>query len=180
MNLHLMSGSLISEKNRKNLNNCLTFTFYATKWRFSELNSKFTSKVTCIYGSTALVDLGRFYSFLIYTQSVGLLGRGSARRKNNTNRINAHRHPCLEWDLNPWSKCSCERRQSMPLWSASEVTYKTKFGTRYTQHWMKWGKHFRELLMTSTPTKHWATFHLSDICNWRRKFLAKRPQVYIS
>jgi hypothetical protein len=29
-----------------------------------------------IYGSTALVDLGRFFSFLIYTQSVGLLGRG--------------------------------------------------------------------------------------------------------
>jgi hypothetical protein len=29
-----------------------------------------------VYGSTALVDLGRFFSFLIYTQSLGLLGRG--------------------------------------------------------------------------------------------------------
>jgi hypothetical protein len=29
-----------------------------------------------IYGSTALVDLGHFFSFLIYTQSVGHLGRG--------------------------------------------------------------------------------------------------------
>jgi hypothetical protein len=29
-----------------------------------------------LYGSTALVDLGRFFSFLIYTQFVGLLGRG--------------------------------------------------------------------------------------------------------
>jgi hypothetical protein len=29
-----------------------------------------------IYGSTALVDLGRFFSFLIYTKSVRLLGRG--------------------------------------------------------------------------------------------------------
>jgi hypothetical protein len=29
-----------------------------------------------IYGSTALVDLGRFFSFLIHTQSVGLVGRG--------------------------------------------------------------------------------------------------------
>jgi hypothetical protein len=29
-----------------------------------------------IYGSTALVDLGCFFSFLIYTQSVGLLGWG--------------------------------------------------------------------------------------------------------
>jgi hypothetical protein len=33
-----------------------------------------------IYGSTALVDLGRFFSFLLSTQSVGLLGRGSAPR----------------------------------------------------------------------------------------------------
>jgi hypothetical protein len=30
------------------------------------------------------VDLGRFFSFLIYTQSVGLLGRGSALRKAAT------------------------------------------------------------------------------------------------
>jgi hypothetical protein len=29
-----------------------------------------------IYGSTSLVDLDRFFSFLIYTQSVGFLGRG--------------------------------------------------------------------------------------------------------
>jgi hypothetical protein len=33
-----------------------------------------------IYGSTAFVDLVRFFSFLIYTQSIGLLGRGSAYR----------------------------------------------------------------------------------------------------
>jgi hypothetical protein len=38
-----------------------------------------------------LLGLDRFFSFLIYIQSVGLLGRGSARRKaatytqNNTN-----------------------------------------------------------------------------------------------
>jgi hypothetical protein len=29
-----------------------------------------------IYGFTTLVDLGRFLNFLIYTQSVGLLGQG--------------------------------------------------------------------------------------------------------
>jgi hypothetical protein len=29
-----------------------------------------------MHGSTALVDLGRFFTFLIYTQWVGLLGRG--------------------------------------------------------------------------------------------------------
>jgi hypothetical protein len=34
-----------------------------------------------IYGSTTLVGLGRFFSFLISTRSVGLPGRGSARRK---------------------------------------------------------------------------------------------------
>jgi hypothetical protein len=29
-----------------------------------------------IYGSTTFVDLGRSFSFLIYTQSLGLLGQG--------------------------------------------------------------------------------------------------------
>jgi hypothetical protein len=49
-----------------------------------------------IYDSTAVVDLGRFISFLIYTQSVGLLGQGSAHRKaptysqNNTNTEKTH------------------------------------------------------------------------------------------
>jgi hypothetical protein len=44
-----------------------------------------------ICGSTAIVGLGRFSSFLIYTQSLGLLGRGISHRKattyteNNTN-----------------------------------------------------------------------------------------------
>jgi hypothetical protein len=40
------------------------------------------------YGSTALVDLGRLFSFLIYAQSVGLLERGSARRKPATQTQN--------------------------------------------------------------------------------------------
>jgi hypothetical protein len=31
---------------------------------------------TCIYGSTTIVDHGRFFSFLIHTQSVELLGWG--------------------------------------------------------------------------------------------------------
>jgi hypothetical protein len=34
------------------------------------------NKYLSIYGSTALMDLGRFFSFLILSQSVGLLGRG--------------------------------------------------------------------------------------------------------
>jgi hypothetical protein len=44
-----------------------------------------------LYGSTALVDLAR----LIYTQSVGLLGRGISRRKAATYTQNKRRHPCL-------------------------------------------------------------------------------------
>jgi hypothetical protein len=34
-----------------------------------------------MYDSTTLADFGRFFSSLIYTQSVGLLDGGSARRK---------------------------------------------------------------------------------------------------
>jgi hypothetical protein len=66
-----------------------------------------------IYGSTALVDLGRFFSFLIHKQSVRLLGRGissSQGRYRHTelykHRINAHGLRCLEWDSNPRSQCS--------------------------------------------------------------------------
>jgi hypothetical protein len=33
--------------------------------------------------------------------------------QNNTNRINAHRHPCLEWDMSPRSQNSSERRQTV-------------------------------------------------------------------
>jgi hypothetical protein len=71
-----------------------------------------------IYGSTALVDLGRFFIFLNCTQSVGLLGRGiipSQGRYLNTeqhrHRINAYRHLWLEWDSNPRSQCSSRRKR---------------------------------------------------------------------
>jgi hypothetical protein len=74
-----------------------------------------------IYGSSALVDLGRYFSFLIHTKSVGLLGRGissSQGRYLHTEqrkyRINAHRHPYLEWDSNPRSQRSSGRRRFMP------------------------------------------------------------------
>jgi hypothetical protein len=75
-----------------------------------------------IYGSTVLLlDLDRFFSFLIYTQSVGLLGRGISQSQGryliteqHKHRMNAHRHPCLEWDTNPRTQCSSERRQLMP------------------------------------------------------------------
>jgi hypothetical protein len=58
-------------------------------------------------------------SFLIYTQSVGLLGwavrrKASSYTRNNANRINAHRHPWREWESNPRSQRSSERREFMP------------------------------------------------------------------
>jgi hypothetical protein len=73
----------------------------------------------CIYGSTVLLlDLGRFFSFFIHTQSVGLLGRGispSQGRYLHTgqqkHRINAYGHPCLKWDSNPRSQCLSGRKQ---------------------------------------------------------------------
>jgi hypothetical protein len=65
--------------------------------------------------STVLGDLGRFFSFLIQTQLVGLLEWGiSPLQGRYLHRINTHRHPCLEWDLNPWSQCSSRRRRFLP------------------------------------------------------------------
>jgi hypothetical protein len=73
-----------------------------------------------IYGCTVLVDLGRFFSLLIYTQSVGLLGRGISpsqglclHTEQHKHRINTHRYPCLEWDSNPRYQCSSGRRRCM-------------------------------------------------------------------
>jgi hypothetical protein len=74
-----------------------------------------------IYGSTVLLlELGRNVSFLIYTQSVGLLGREISpsqgrylHTEHHKHNINAHKHPCLVWDWNPRSQCSRERRQFM-------------------------------------------------------------------
>jgi hypothetical protein len=71
--------------------------------------------VLSIYGSTALVKLDRFFSFLIYTQSVGHLGRRIStsqgrylHTEQHKNRTKAHRHPCLELDSNPRPKCSAD------------------------------------------------------------------------
>jgi hypothetical protein len=64
-----------------------------------------------ICSSTALVGLGLSFSFLIYTQSVGLLRRGISpsqshylHTEQHKHRIKAQRRPCLEWDSNP--RCS--------------------------------------------------------------------------
>jgi hypothetical protein len=53
-------------------------------------------------------DLVCFFSFIIYTQSVGLRRRGISlsqgrylHTQQQKHRLNTHRHPCLEWDSNP-------------------------------------------------------------------------------
>jgi hypothetical protein len=62
------------------------------------------------------LNLGRFLSFLIFCT----VGRTPWARDQpvarllSTHRINAHWHPCLEWDSKPRSQCSSRRRQFMP------------------------------------------------------------------
>jgi hypothetical protein len=70
-----------------------------------------------LYSFTALLlDLGRFFSFLIlYTFGrTPWTGDQPFARPLPTHRINGHRHPCLEWDSNPRSQRSSEGRQYMP------------------------------------------------------------------
>jgi hypothetical protein len=62
------------------------------------------------------------FQFLnLFTQSVGLLGRGISwsqdrylHTEQHKHRIRTHRHPCLEWNSNPRPQCSSGRRQFMP------------------------------------------------------------------
>jgi hypothetical protein len=67
----------------------------------NKLTSQFTDECSVsiylrIYGSTTLVLLGRFLSFITYKQSVGLLGRGISpsealylHTEQNKHKINA-------------------------------------------------------------------------------------------
>jgi hypothetical protein len=54
-----------------------------------------------------LLGLGHFFSSLIQYTIGNSSDEGSACRKH---RLNAHRHPCLEWDWNPPHQCSNGRR----------------------------------------------------------------------
>jgi hypothetical protein len=67
-----------------------------------------------MYGSTILVDLCRFLSFLILVGRTPSTGGQPVARPPPTHRIKAHRHPCLELDSNLGSQCSSGRRQFMP------------------------------------------------------------------
>jgi hypothetical protein len=51
---------------------------------------------------------------ILYTVSrIPWTGDQPVARPLPTHRINAHRHPCLEWYTNPRSQLSSERRQFM-------------------------------------------------------------------
>jgi hypothetical protein len=62
---------------------------------------------TCIYLwiYSPLLDFGRFFSFLILYMDDQPVARPLATHtEQQKHRINAHRHPCFEWDSNPWSQ----------------------------------------------------------------------------
>jgi hypothetical protein len=68
-----------------------------------------------------LLNLGHFFGFLIlYTDSrIPWTGDQPVARPLPTTRTTqtqkkAHGHPYLEWDSNPQTQCSSERRQVMP------------------------------------------------------------------
>jgi hypothetical protein len=90
-------------------------------WRLLQIKP---SALICLWLYSPLLDLGRFFSFLILhtvgrtpwtgdqpvarPQSVRLLGRGISlsqgrylHTEQHKHRINVHRHPCLEWCSNP-------------------------------------------------------------------------------
>jgi hypothetical protein len=50
---------------------------------------------------SSLLDLSRFFSFVIYTQSVGLLRMGISPLQGRYLHTEQHRHPCLEWVFEP-------------------------------------------------------------------------------
>jgi hypothetical protein len=87
-------------------------------WSTLEVYRNYVQFLWCLslYGSTALVNHGRFFSFLIYIQSERLLGWGISlsqgrylHTEQHKRSIMWHRHPCLEWDSNPRAQCSCRR-----------------------------------------------------------------------
>jgi hypothetical protein len=79
------------------------------------------------------------FNFLIFRQTIGLLGRGinptQGRYLHRTTQTqNKRNYPCLEWDANPRPQCSGGRRQSIwynytiiveleRIWKGTAVAY---------------------------------------------------------
>jgi hypothetical protein len=70
----------------------------------------------CLWLCSPFLKPGRFFGFLIpYTVGrTPCTGDQPVARPLPAHRINAHRHPCLEWDSNPRPQRSSERREFTP------------------------------------------------------------------
>jgi hypothetical protein len=77
-----------------------------------------------------LLGPGLFFSFVIFFYTDGRTPWTSDQpvarplpkhRTKQTQNKRTHRHPCLEWDSNPWSQRSSERRQIYALDRAATV-----------------------------------------------------------
>jgi hypothetical protein len=79
---------------------------------FRDIYSKFI--VTSVCGCTALVDLGRFFSFLLYTPSLGLLGWRISPSQGRYLHTRQHKHRINARDSNPRAQRSSRRRRFMP------------------------------------------------------------------
>jgi hypothetical protein len=127
-------------------NKCTTVNTVQNEWLRTALKifSFSVSSIGTIYLSAALESfswaLAASSVSWSYTQSVGLLGRGISPRNAATytgkhkHRINAHRHPCLEWDSNPQSQCLSGRREFMlyyrPVCSPTLITFNCLYSRR--------------------------------------------------
>jgi hypothetical protein len=97
------------------------FKFATTRSHTSVQVTGLVHLLLSIYVGIAFVELDRLFSLLIHTLSVGILGRRISPSQScylhtgqDKHRINAHRHPCLEWDSHTRSQRLSERRQFMP------------------------------------------------------------------
>jgi hypothetical protein len=93
--------------------------FPSRRYHFIFLNQNIVRRYVTIYLRlySPLLDLGRFFSFLIlYTvgrtpwAGISMWHGRYLHTEQHKHRINAHRHPCHEWDSNPRSQRSSERK----------------------------------------------------------------------
>jgi hypothetical protein len=108
----------------KTLWKVLLSTIWLRYWNVpKELKARAVSFIICDiyeYLSVALLpSVGPWPLFRVLNPThtvdrISWTGDQSVTRPLPTHRINAHRHPCLEWDSNPRSQLSSERRRFIP------------------------------------------------------------------
>jgi hypothetical protein len=119
-----------------------------------------------IYGSTALVNLGRVFGFLICTHTVVRtpwtgdqpVARPLPTQDNKQNKC-THTHPCLEWHSNPRSQRSSGVRRFMPwrtrsLWSAAPKNSNPSSREQYK----KWRVCGKAAVVTDYTHNWWRTY----------------------